>query len=185
MAAEKYGRLGRENRGLGFRRWPALVLWTIIQPQRGLLHPNSNKIKIFQHQITSKASPPSSSLLTLRWFYSQWATNGERPQSITLKSHFLALGAPACRHKEPNERFHPPEMKTRWKGQPAESKRGCCGGEEVSRRSVHGTRPLDMPARSISRCINMCHVSHPPVRGDGSPDGIFKCCIFLWYHLVG
>lgn len=107
MAAEKYGRLGRENGGLGFRRWPALVLWRIIQPQRGLHYPNSNKIKIFQHQITSKASPPSSYLLTLRWFYSQWSTNGEWPQSITLKSRFLALGAPACRHKDPNARFHP------------------------------------------------------------------------------
>lgn len=108
MAAEKYGRLGKENGGLRFRRWPALVLWRIIQLPRGSLYPNSNKIKIFQHQITSKASPPSSSLLTLRWFYSQWATNGERPQSITLKSHFLALGAPACRHKEPTAYFRLP-----------------------------------------------------------------------------
>lgn len=135
MAAEKHGRLGRENGGLGFRRWPALVLRRIIQPQRGLLYPNSNKIKIFQHQITSKASPPSSCLLTLRWFYSQWATNGERPQSITLKSHFLALGAPAMPSQGAKRTLPPPP---KWRRDERGSEPNQSGAAAGVRRSAGG-----------------------------------------------
>lgn len=36
---------------------------------------------------------------------------------------------------------------------------------------MHATSLLDMPVCSISRCINMCHVSHSHIREDGGPDG--------------
>lgn len=39
---------------------------------------------------------------------------------------------------------------------------------------------LDMPACSISRCINMCHVSHPVSAGTANPDGILNAA----FHVV-
>lgn len=45
---------------------------------------------------------------------------------------------------------------------------------------AHATSPLDTPVCSISRCINMCHVSHFRVRGDDNPDGILNAA----FHVV-
>lgn len=86
-------------------------------------------------------------------------------------SFLQELGPNAFSHPPPQQRRRRRDVK---RGQRAELKRDCCG----VRRSAG--RACMSPARrcSISRCINMCHVSHTAVSaGDGGPDGTLNAAV--------
>lgn len=118
---------------------------------------------------------------TLRWFYSQWATNEEQPEPQSQSHAPRAIANRDNLHEQPNTSFQPKLRRCDVLGERGselnQTKAAGLGGQPAERTCHQPIGHACVLHQQVYKYVS-CFTLH--VRGDGNPDGILNAA----FHVV-